>query len=72
MTVTSSLLLVSGTKENLEKKKEIWAYLKKTDKKMYRHLRTTLLGFCLNLPGWPGRKIAVAGYRVARKFVGFN
>ena len=72
MTVTSSLLLVSGTKENLEKKKEIWAYLKKTDKKMYRHLRTTLLGFCLNLPGWPGRTIAVAGYRVARKCVGFN
>lgn len=72
MTVTSSLLLVSGTKENLEKKKEIWAYLKKTDKKMYRHLRTTCLGICLNLPGRLGRRIAVRGYKIARKFVGFN
>lgn len=72
MTVTTSLLLVSGTKENLEKKREIWDYLKKTDKKMYRHLRTTLLGFCLNLPGRPGRRIVVWGYKAARKFVGFN
>ncbi|MDO5344627.1 MAG: glycosyltransferase family 2 protein [Lachnospiraceae bacterium] len=72
MTVTSSLLLVSGTKENLEKKKELWTYLKKTDRKMYRHLRTTCLGICLNLPGWLGRKIVVRGYKIARKFVGFN
>lgn len=72
MTVSSSLLLVSGTPENLQKKKEIWAYLKKADRKMYRHLRFTPLGIGMNLPGWLGRKTTVLGYRAARKFVGFN
>lgn len=43
MTVTTALLLVSGTEENLKKKKEIWKYLKQTDRKMYRHLRYTAL-----------------------------
>lgn len=43
MTVTTTLLLVSGTEENLKKKKEIWKYLKQTDRKMYRHLRYTAL-----------------------------
>lgn len=72
MTVTSSLLLVSGTKENLEKKKKIWAYLKKTSPKMYRRLRWSILGISMNLPGWLGRKLSVAGYKAARKLVGFN
>ncbi|MDD2960130.1 MAG: glycosyltransferase family 2 protein [Lachnospiraceae bacterium] len=72
MTVTSALLLVAGTEEALEKKKEIWTYLKKTNRKMYRHLRTTPLGLSLNLPGWLGRKTSVRGYKIARKLVGFN
>ena len=72
MTVTSALLLVSGTPENLERKKDVWAYLKKTDKKLWRHLRFTALGIGLNLPGWVGRKLSVYGYKVAQKFVGFN
>ncbi len=72
MTVTTSLLLVSGTRENLEKKRKLWAYLKRTNPQMYRHLRWTFLGFAMNLPGWLGRKISVRGYKIARKFVGFN
>lgn len=72
MTVTTVLLLVSGTKENLEKKREIWEYLKQTDRKMYRHLRYTPLGIGMNLPGWLGRKTTVQGYKIARKFMGFN
>ena len=72
MTVTSALLLVSGTPENLEKKKEVWAYLKKTDKKLWRCMRFTVLGIAMNLPGWLGRKTSVLGYKAAQKFVGFN
>lgn len=72
MSVTSALLLVGGEPEHLEKKKEVWAYLKKTDFKLWLHLRTTPLGMALNLHGWMGRKASVTGYKVVRKFVGFN
>ena len=72
MVVTTTLLLVSGTKENLEKKKELWKYLKKKNFGMYLHLRTTPLGLACNLPGKFGRRIAVRGYKMAKKLVGFN
>ena len=72
MGVTSALLLVAGTDEALEKKKEVWQYLKKKSFPMYLKLRTTPMGLSLNIPGRPGRKISVRGYKIARKLVGFN
>ena len=72
MGVTSALLLVAGTDEALQKKKEIWQYLKKKSLPMYLKLRTTPMGLSLNIPGRPGRKISVRGYKIARKLVGFN
>ena len=72
MGVTSALCLVSGTEENLEKKKEVWKYLKKKNRGIYRRLRRTTMGVWLNLPGWLGRKASVRAYKVARKLVGFN
>lgn len=72
MGVSSALLLVEGSKESLEKKKEVWMYLKKKSLPMYLHLRTTPMGLALNLPGGLGRKTSVRGYKIARKIVGFN
>ena len=72
MCVTSAMCLVSGTKENLKKKKEVWNYLRKKSLGMYLHLRTTPLGLSLNLPGGLGRKASVRGYRFARRVMGFN
>ncbi len=72
MCVTSAMCLVSGTSENLAKKKEVWKYLKKKNLGMYLHLRTTPLGLSLNLPGGLGRKASVRGYKLARRIVGFN
>lgn len=71
-TVSSILLIRSETKENLEKKKELWNYLKKKDWLLYRRLRYGLLGYCTNLPGKGGRKISVEGYKVCRHFFNFN
>lgn len=71
-TVSSILLIRSGTKENLEKKKELWNYLKKKDWLLYRKLRYGLLGRCTNLPGRSGRKISVEGYKICRHFFNFN
>ena len=72
MGVTSAMCLVSGTDENLKKKKEVWMYLKKKSFPMYFHLRRTTLGLALNLPGGLGRKTSVRGYKIARKLLGFN
>lgn len=71
-TVSSILLIKSGTEENLEKKKELWNYLKKKDWILYRKLRFGLLGQCTNLPGKGGRMISVEGYKICRRFFNFN
>ncbi len=71
-TISSILLIRSGTEENLEKKGELWEYLKKKDWRLYRKLRYGLLGSCMNLPGRSGRKISVEGYKICRRFFNFN
>lgn len=71
-TVSSILLIRSGTPENLQKKKELWNYLKKRDWLVYRKLRFGLLGQCTNLPGRGGRKISLEGYKICRRFFNFN
>ncbi len=72
MTVTSIMLILSGTEEALAKKADVWAYLKEKDEKEYRRIRGSLFGAAMNLPGAAGRKFAVAAYKIAQKFVGFN
>ncbi len=71
-TISSILLIRSETEENLEKKKELWNYLKKKDWFLFRKLRYGLLGRCMNLPGKGGRKISVEGYKICRHFYNFN
>ncbi len=72
MTVTSMMLILSGTKEALEKKKDIWKYLKKSDRRVYLRMLITPLGLAMHIPGAFGRRIACTGYRIAQKFLGFN
>lgn len=72
MTVSSILLIRSKKEENLEKKRELWKYLKKRDYGTYWRIRYGILGQTMNLPGRPGRKISSLAYIVARRIVGFN
>lgn len=72
MAVSSIMLIRSGTEENLEKKKELWRYLKSADIHIYRKLYMSVLGRGVNLPGRSGRHLSVALYKVAQKFYGFN
>lgn len=72
MTVSSILLIRSKSGENLEKKKELWKYLKKHDVKTYMKIRYGILGQTINLPGKSGRKISSLVYTVARRIIGFN
>ena len=71
-TVSSVLLIRSGTEENLEKKKELWSYLKSKDKTLYLWMRNGIMGGTMNLPGKGGRKISVEGYKICQKLFGFN
>mgnify|MGYP003371674296 FL=1 len=72
MGVSSIMLIRSGTEENLEKKKDLWRYLKNADSRIYRKLYMGIIGRGVNLPGGSGRKTAVAIYKIAQKLYGFN
>lgn len=72
MTVSSILCIRSKNKENLEKKKELWQYLKKKDLRSFIKIRYGILGQTMNIPGKSGRKISSLAYTVARRLIGFN
>lgn len=73
ITVVSTIMLIrSGTEENLEKKRELWKYIKEKDIRLFRRLRRGIMGMAMNLPGKGGRKISIAAYRISQKIVGFN
>lgn len=72
MCVSSIMLIRANTEEALEKKKELWNYLKEKDFWLYFKLKNGILGRSMNLPGKPGRKISVGSYKLVHWFVGFN
>ena len=73
ITVISSVLLIrSGAEESLEKKKELWAYIKQKDALLYIRLRYGIMGNSMNLPGKGGRKISVEAYKICQRFFKFN
>ncbi len=70
--ITTIMLIRSGTEENLEKKRDLWTYLKEYDLRLFHKLRNGIMGRVMNLPGKGGRKISVAAYKISQKIVGFN
>jgi len=72
LTVSSIILIRSQSKENLEKKKELWNYLKIADAKLYFLMKYSLLGRIMNLPGKGGRQVSVAAYKIVQRIYGFN
>lgn len=70
--VSSILLIRDGSREALNKKKELWHYIKEKNPKLYHKLMRGALGMGLHLPGKLGRRAAVDVYRMARKIYGFN
>ncbi len=71
-TVSSIMLIRSGTEENLAKKEGLWKYIRQKDAGVFRRLRYGLLGSCTNLPGRSGRRITVEGYKACQRFFKFN
>ena len=71
-TVSSILLIRSGTEENLQKKKELWEYLKNKDEALHKKMRHGIMGVTMNLPGKVGRKLSVQSYKICQKIFKFN
>ena len=71
MAISSIFLTLDGSKEALEKRKQLWDDLKAHDGHLYRRCRFSVAEGC-NLPGWLGSKISIGGYRIAQKLFKFN
>ncbi|MCD8118573.1 MAG: glycosyltransferase [Lachnospiraceae bacterium] len=72
MCISSIMLILDGSEEALRKKRALWAYAKRVNPVYYRRLRTSLFGIGMNLPGKVGRRVSIAGYRIAQSVFGFN
>ncbi len=72
MTVSSVFLIKEGSDESLAKKQDLWDYLKNYDKRLYKKIRSQILGRSMNLPGKFGRSIVEMGYNITKKIYGFN
>lgn len=71
-TITVTLAILSGTRENLNKRDELWAYMKQTDRQLYNKLHHSVISRYMNLPGRTGRFLGKVAYRISRKVYGFN
>ena len=65
--ITSVMLIISGTEENLAKRKELWQYFRKKYPSMYWRVRLGGRGIISNPPGKIAYGVIKRGYRMARK-----
>lgn len=72
MAICSVFLIKEGSEESLIKKKNLWDYLRNYDRRLYKRIRSQILGRSMNLPGKFGRRIVEVGYNIIRRIYGFN
>ena len=72
MTVSSVYLIKEGSKESLDKKDELWEYLRKKDKRVYNKISSCMLGKTMNLKSTLGHKIVKLGYEISKKIYKFG
>ena len=70
--VTCVHLSLGGTQEHLQKRDELWVYIREHHPWEYRRLRHSMFGVAANLPGRVGRKLSAAAYRAANHVFSFN
>lgn len=64
-------LLMIKSREALLKRKKLWDDIRTLDGGLYKKLRFTTLSGATYLPGRLGGALTLAGYRTAKKFLGF-
>lgn len=71
-TISSIMLILSGTEENLKKRDELWQYIKDTRPALYSKMAYAPLGAVVRARSGVGRAVAKLLYRIADRVVGFN
>lgn len=72
MTVSSVYLIKEGSEKSLEKKEELWNYLKTKNHRLYRCLNAKPLGWTMNLRTKFGHAIIKIGYVISKKIFKFG
>lgn len=72
MTVSSVFLIKEGSEDSLEKRTELWKYLKNFSRSTFRLVNKQVLSKPMQIRGKAGRKMVVWGYSISRKLYGFN
>jgi glycosyltransferase involved in cell wall biosynthesis len=72
MTVSTVMLIRENTDKSLDKKEELWDYLKTTNKSLYKMINKRILGRSMNMRGKVAHKIIEIGYKISRKIYGFS
>jgi glycosyltransferase involved in cell wall biosynthesis len=70
--VSTIMLFLDGSKEALEKKNRLWAYIKEKDIHTWQKMRARFMGFMMNLHGRFSRMLCIVTYRLVQKIYGFN
>ena len=72
MTVSSVYLIKEGSTESIEKRDEIWDYLKKKDLLFYRKVSSGILSRSMKTKSKTGHRIVKVGYQVSKKIFKFG
>lgn len=70
--VSTVLAIRSNTQENLDKKNELFYYIKSTNPALYAKMKKTFVGSCIEWDSKIGRKTLMVVYSLAQKVFGFN
>ena len=70
--VSCVMCMIDGSDELLQKRVDLWNFIRQTDEKLYKKLRYGVFGLTFNIPGKIGRKFGTFMYRMGQKVVGFN
>ena len=70
--ISSILAMISNTADDIEKRHELWEYIKKKDLWLYTRLRYGILGYFTNVKKKGARSATLAGYHLLQKFYHFN
>lgn len=70
--VSTVLAIKSGTEENLNKKKELWRYLKTEHPALYKEIKRTFVGTFAETDNFFGKKLILLVYALSQKIFGFN
>ncbi len=72
LSISSIYLLMIKSREAMQKRQELWNYIKERDGKLYKRLRFTMLSGFTYLPGKLGDILTIKGYNLAKKTYQFS